>query len=162
MTIDETFEGPAGQGRSASGENVNDPLALRPMALAQRANMFEREVREKLSRSALDLMMAQVEVLSEGQASQAEFGATYNGSTMLTIDLENMAGMFREPCDVRSAQKLARMLGDDPGLRMRVRHLAAQEAERVAGRSIVEIRTDLEVRAQGTKVFVDVDVEATL
>ena len=43
----------------------------RPMARATRIALFEREVRVRLSRAALDLLFARAEVISEGQRSAA-------------------------------------------------------------------------------------------
>jgi hypothetical protein len=57
------------------------------MARATRIALFEREVRERLSRAALELVLARAEVISEGQRSVRGERDAYFGSTMLTIDL---------------------------------------------------------------------------
>ena len=57
------------------------------MARATQIALFEREVRERLSRAALDVVFARAERLSEGQSSVRGGRAAYFVSTMLTLDL---------------------------------------------------------------------------
>ena len=93
-----------------------NPTLLRPLARVQRIALFEREVRERLSRAALDLVFERAEVMSEGQRSSRAGQPVYFGSTMLTIDLEALAPQLREPCDAGTARRLATLLsGAGPG-----------------------------------------------
>ena len=134
--------------------------ARRPMARATRITLFEREVRERLSRAALDVVFARAESLSEGQRSQRGGREAYFGSTMLTIELATFADVFRDACDAGTAHRLSTLLESDATVPRRIRELALREAARIAGARLKDIRTQVAVRAQGTKVFVDVDVEA--
>jgi hypothetical protein len=136
------------------------PAARKPMARATRIALFEREVRERLSRAALDLLFARATVISEGQRAPRGGRDVYFGSTMLTIDLPALASLLRDACDAGTARRLAALLEADAAVADRVRELAAREAARVARSTPTEVSTHLTIRAQGAKVFIDVDVEA--
>jgi hypothetical protein len=138
------------------------PLAARrPMARATRIGLFEREVRERPARAALDLLFARAEVISEGQRTQRGGRDAYFGSTMLTFDLPDLSVLLRDACDAATAVRLAGLLEDDPSVAKRVQELARREAARVSGATPKEVSTHVVIRAQGARVFIDVDVEAT-
>ena len=132
----------------------------KPMARATRITLFEREVKERLSRAALDLLLSRAERLSEGQRSVRGGRNAYFGSTMLTIDLASFADVLRDACDASTAHRLATLLETDAAVPRRIRDIAEREAARVAAARLRDVRTQVTVRAQGSKVFIDVDVEA--
>ncbi len=66
------------------------------MARARRIAMFEREVRERLSRAALDAILDRAEVISEGQRAERNGKDSYLGSTMVTVDLDSLGPVVRE------------------------------------------------------------------
>jgi hypothetical protein len=136
--------------------------ARRPMARATRVTLFEREVRERLSRAAMDLVFARADRLSEGQRQVRGGTDSYFGSTMLTIDLVSFAGVLRDPCDAGTARRLAALIESDSSIPRRIRDIAEREATRIAAARLKEVRTQVAVRAQGAKVFIDVDVEAEI
>src|SRR5436190_12807414 len=103
---------------------------LRPLARVERIALFEREVRERPSRAALDLVFERAEVMSEGQRSTRAGQPAYFGSTMLTIDLEALAPQLREACDAGTARRLATLLSKDAAVAARVKAVAAREAAR--------------------------------
>jgi hypothetical protein len=138
------------------------PLAsLRPMARATRIALFEREVRERLSRAALELILARAEVISEGQRSVRAGRDAYFGSTMLTIDLPALELLLRDTCDAGTARRVAALLDADAQARVHIEALAAREAARVAGAVPSAVSTHVAIRAQAAKVFIDIDVEGT-
>jgi hypothetical protein len=136
-------------------------LLLRPLARVERISLFEREVKERLSRAALDVLFAAAGVMSEGQRSARGKREAFFGSTMLTIELEAAAVALRDAADARSAQRLAALLARDAGAQARIKRLAAEECERLSAARPRSLNTDIKVRARGTTVYVDVDVEAT-
>src|SRR6187549_641254 len=85
----------------------------RPMARATRIALFEREVRERLSRAALELVLGRAEVISEGQRGVRNGRDAYFGSTMLTIDLPSLDLLLRDACDAGTARRLAELLEAD-------------------------------------------------
>ena len=135
--------------------------ARKPMARATRITLFEREVRERLSRAALDLLFARVEVISEGQRAPRGGKDSYFGSTMMTIDLPALAAVLRDEPDAGTARRLATLLGEDAAVEKRVQALATREAARVAEAPLSAVSTHVNIRAQGARVFIDVDVEGT-
>src|SRR5262245_36874750 len=147
--------------KSAGGASSVPLPPRKPMARVTRIALFEREVRERLSRSALDLLFARAEVISEGQRSARGGRDAYFGSTMLTLDLPAVAVLLRDACDAGTARRLAALMEADPGVEKRVQELAAREAARVAGAQPRAVSTHVTMRAQGARVFIDVDVEAT-
>jgi hypothetical protein len=134
--------------------------ARRPMARATRIALFEREVRERLSRTALELVLARADVISEGQRSTRNGRDAYFGSTMLTIDLPSLELLLRDACDAGTARRLADLLQSDAQAMTGVEALAAREAERVCGARPLAVRTHVAIRAHAAKVFIDIDVEA--
>lgn len=131
------------------------------MARVQRIALFEREVRERLSPSSLELILGRLDVMSEGQRETRAGGDLYLGSTMLTLALGSLAGVLRDACDAACAQRLARQLQDDGVALTRLKAIAAKEVERLAGARPKGISAEAKVRSQGSRVFVDIDVEAT-
>ncbi len=128
------------------------------MARALRVTLFEREVREKLSASAVEILFQRARVLSEGRRSaSATANDGFFGSTMLTIDLSELADLVRDPADAATAERLAALMEEDSRVQKRVRQIAAQEAERLGGTGAraVEVR----LRTEGATVFIDADVE---
>jgi len=142
------------------------------MARASRVTLFEREVRERLSEAAIELLLGQARVLSEGECARfagaiapGPGGATvgkrtaFFGSTMLTVDLAAIAPAVREPCDPESARKVAALLAADARVARRARAIAEREAARIAGGRVRPSSSEMRVRAQGTTLYLDVDLE---
>src|SRR5262245_61145144 len=94
-------------------------LLLRPLARVERISLFEREVKERLSRAALDVVFAAAGVMSEGQRAARGGRESFFGSTMLTIALDSVAAALRDAADARAAQKLAALLARDAGAQAR-------------------------------------------
>jgi hypothetical protein len=131
------------------------------MARATRIALFEREVRERLSRAALELVLSRAEVISEGQRSVRGGRDAYFGSTMLTIDLPALELLLRDACDAGTARRVAALLETDAQAAAHIELLAGQEAARVAGAAPKTVSTHVVIRPQAAKVFIDIDVEAT-
>jgi hypothetical protein len=136
-------------------------LSLRPLARVTKISLFEREVRERLSRAALEILFARAGVLSEGQRAGRGGREVFHGSTMLTIELGGVADDVRDVCDARAAQRLCALLATDGTAASRIKAIAAAEAERLCGARPRVIGAEIKVRARGTTVYVDVDVEAS-
>lgn len=127
----------------------------KPMASARRVSLFEREIRVYLGTSAIEVLFAAAQTLSEGQRQ----GHDYFGSTMITIDLGSVATAIRDECDVASARRVADLLARDARAQARIRALAEEGARARAGAALARLDVEVRVRAAGTCVHVDVDVE---
>jgi hypothetical protein len=135
---------------------------LRPMAQVRRIALIEREVREFLSQAALDVVFARMHVISEGEASAAGGKRVFVGSTMLTCDVSSLAEILREPTDEGTTRRLAALLTKEPTLERRIQAVVRREVERIAGALPKSVRGETRIRTQGTHLFVDIDVEASL
>lgn len=133
---------------------------LRPIARVERISLFEREVRERLSNAALDLLLARAEIISEGQRSIRGGKDGYFGSTMLTINLDSFSSVLRDVCDAGTAKRTAVLLGTDPTLPTRVKAIATHELTRLQGARPRHLSAEVKVRARGARVYIDVDLEA--
>jgi hypothetical protein len=145
---------------AAAPDAVESVAARRPMARATRIALFEREVRERISRAALELVLGRAEVISEGQRGARGGRDAYFGSTMLTIDLPSLDLLLRDACDAGTARRLAELLEADATAGERIEALAASESARVAGATPKSVSTHVTIRSQAAKVFIDIDVEA--
>jgi hypothetical protein len=135
-------------------------MEMKPMARAIRVTLFEREIRERLSVAAVEILLERARILSEGKRSASPTAArAYFGSTMITIDVAALADVVREPCDARSAARVADLIRDDARVTRRVHKIAAREAERLADGPVRVRPGEVRVRSQGTLIYVDVDVE---
>jgi hypothetical protein len=137
------------------------------MAVVRKIPLIEREIREHLSKAALDAIFARAEVMAEGELrgepSSARRGPSqFLGSTMMTIDVRDLAELMREPADEGTARRLAALLAKDSSLEARVEAVVRREVERIAKVPPQSVRGDTQIRAQGTRVYLDIDVEATL
>lgn len=137
-------------------------LTLRPLHPARRVNLIEREIREKLSRSALELLLGVASVISEGQAALVGSQKTFTGSTMITIELSRLATTLREAPDARTARRLSALWATDAIAQARIRAIAAREIERQTGVRPRSFGIDVEVRSSGPTLLIDVNVEARL
>lgn len=135
---------------------------LRPMAQVRRIALVEREVLETLSQAALDAVFAHAEVISEGECSQDGASTTFLGSTMLTFDLAATAAILRELPDEATARRLGQLLLKEKTLETRIEAIARREVERLAARTPVKVHGETRIRIRGSRVFLDVDVEAML
>jgi len=150
---------PPGPDSAAPGAD-GPAAARRPMARATRIALFEREVRERISRAALELVLGRAEVISEGQRGVRNGRDAYFGSTMLTIDLPALDLLLRDACDAGTARQLAELLEADATAGKRIEELAEAETTRVAGAEPKSVSTHVTIRSQAAKVFIDIDVEA--
>jgi hypothetical protein len=155
------FQSSRSEASAADGPQAITASLTRPMARATRIALFEREVRERLSRAALELVLGRAEVISEGQRGVRGGRDAYFGSTMLTIDLPSLDLLLRDACDAGTARRLAELLESDETAQQRIQTLAATEAERVAGAPPTNVSAHVAIRSQAAKVFIDIDVEAT-
>lgn len=128
------------------------------MAFVRRVGLFRREIIESVSPAGLEVLLDGAGRISEGQIT----GGRYFGSTMLTIDLDVLRAVVQDPCDVGTAARLARHLADEPRVKQIIRGLALREARRIAARPLVLVEAELRVHTEGTRVFLDMDLEGTL
>lgn len=131
----------------------------RPMAFARRVSLFRRQIVESLSPAGLQLLLASSSRISEGQVTSR---GRYYGTTMLTIDLESTNEQVQDVQDVSTASRLARHLEQERSAMQQVVRLAVREAGNVAGAPILKPAAEVEIRVQGHRILVDVDLEGNI
>src|SRR6185312_15408561 len=132
------------------------PPPLKPMAIARRVSLFEREVSVRLAPVAVELLHDAARVLHEGEL----VGDLYAGSTMLTVDLARTADRVSDPPDASTAQRIAFLYASDDRCREHARRIAVAEARRAAGCDLSMPHVDVESRARGAEVHLSLNVEA--
>ncbi len=130
----------------------------KPMAAARKVALFDREIRTTLSQAAVEILFETADILSEGERR----GDGYFGSTMITLDLARVAPLVREDCDAASAKRVAELAMADKRVRERARALAQADAAERAGTLLARVDCELRARAVGTRIHLDVDVEAEI
>ncbi len=128
----------------------------KPMAMARRVSLFEREIRVRLSSPAVDILFDGASVMSEGQVEDDG----YFGSTMVTIDVSRAEVLVSDACDAVTARRVADLMEGDDRIRRRARDIAVTEGSARAGQPLRNPQVDVRVRATGAHVQLDVDVEA--
>ena len=136
------------------------PVERKPMARVTRVTLFEREVRERLSNAALELLLGRAQVLAEGSRSSSPTARkAFFGSIMITMDLATLEGDVRDALTPETAARVAERMQSDARVARWLRKLAENEASKLAGTPIRVHSADVRVRAEGAKVLVDIDVE---
>ncbi|MFN0253046.1 MAG: hypothetical protein ACKV2T_39600 [Kofleriaceae bacterium] len=128
----------------------------KPMAMARRVSLFEREVTVRLAPVAVQLLHEAARVLTEGEI----VGELYEGSTMMTIDLARTSSLISDPPDSTTAQRVAFLYASDERCRANARRIAVSEARRSAGANLVAPHVDVESRAKGNEVHLSLNIEA--
>lgn len=126
------------------------------MAGTRRLSVFHRRIELGLSATALELVFAAPRVVSEGGVD----GDRYVGSTTIAIDLGALEDRLSDLPDAATARQIAGLAGEDPRVRQRARRIAFDEANRIAGATLIQPEIDLQVRSQGSIVRFALDVEA--
>src|SRR6188474_1471934 len=85
------------------------PPPRKPMAMARRVSLFEREVTVRLAPAAVDLLHGAARMLTEGGVD----GNVYSGSTMMTVDLQRAASKVSDAPDATTAQRVAVLYAAD-------------------------------------------------
>ena len=123
--------------------------------------LFQREVTERLSPAALELLLSRAEVFVEGGAIKGGSAAgAFYGSAMLTLDLTRCADRLRAPHDEVTAKKLCAALDDDRQARRSITSRALEVA-----RARLVVPDDVKAgaprcRVDGARLLIDVDLES--
>jgi len=129
----------------------------KPMAIARRISLFEREVTVRLSPVGVDVLFGAGTLLTEGDFA----GDRYCGSTMITIDLARTAATISDPIDASTARRVADLVPGDDHARDRARKIAIGAAARTAGCALADPTVDVRARAVGHQLHLDLDLEAS-
>jgi hypothetical protein len=127
---------------------------------AETLPLFRREVRERLSRTALACLLARAEVHVEGGLVRGRSAkGAFLGTAMITIDLPAAADRLRPPHDEATARRLAEALLEDA-----VAQRALTDRALEVARARLSVPRNLralapQIRADGARVHVDLELE---
>lgn len=156
-----TIRAMRGDPKGATAPEHGSAALRRPLQRVEKIALFERRVEERLVPSAVELLLAAAQVLAEGERHESGGGRdTFCGTVMITLELGAASGAVRDPLDALSARRVAALVQADAALGKRLRALAEREAGRVAGGRITRSKGELRARAVGTRVEIDLEVEA--
>lgn len=147
---------------SAAPSRATSRYEMRPLVQVRRIALIEREVREYLSQAALDAVFARSEIISEGEASVVQGKSVFLGSTMLTFEVSLLGEILREAADEGTARHMATLLVKESSLDARTQTIVRREVERITRSKPKSVRGETRIRVRGTRVFLDIDVEAVL
>jgi hypothetical protein len=131
------------------------------MAAAATIPLVEREVRERLGEAAIELLFEHAKVFAEGGRARGPTGGqAFFGSVMLTIELDAVAPLVREPPSAELCARLATLMERDARVRTRLRTLAEAEAAKIAGAPVRVHSADVRVRADrdARRLLIDVEI----
>ncbi len=128
------------------------------MVMARRASLFQREIRVSLSSAAAELLVEKAQVLSEGQVEDQRF----YGSTMMSLDLRRLETDVSDQVSAETTTRFSSLAAADKRLQKQTRELAVAEAERLCREPIRDAQVDVNVRADGPHLYIDMDIEADL
>lgn len=142
----------------------SSPLLRPPWSRVHRVQLIRREIREYLPSTTVELLLSAGEHVVEGSAELVPGGSTSGrvyATAMVTIDLRACAGAFREPADAATAERVAELLRGHAELEQRLVARVRPKLAELAGiddPKKLQISLDAEVRAEGTRIYVDADV----
>lgn len=154
------------QRRSVRGA---DELLARPRwQRVRQVPLIRREIREFVPPSTIELLLQGADQVVEGAPEMVRprgggKAVRIYATCMMTIDLQRLSALFREPADTSTAARLAEHLDGHPDLRRKLEdrlrpHLARLGA---VAEAALTIDLDFTVRAQGRSLLIDADASAT-
>ena len=138
---------------------------LKPMVRARKGNALARREVVTIGRAFEEELFGVAEVLSEGscRASASGRADSYFGSTMISVELEQLRPWFREGLDARALRDLVHALEGSVRVHLRAMRLARAEAlRRVPDRLLDTAYVEIKVRLTERQLHIDVDLEVAL
>ena len=137
---------------------------MKPLARARPGALRPAGGHLVLDRVAEGLLFAFAERMGEGTLrEEGTEGPRFDGSTMLTVDLQRLAPHWREPLDAAGRARLACAVEGSVRVRLRALRLArADVVHRLPGRALGRASVATSVRIVDAQLHVDVDLEVPL
>lgn len=142
------------------GRGIQSPVAARQLKGLKRVTrtaVFRVSEHDCLSRDAEEAIFQHAVVLSEGVQS----GDRFSGSSMISVDLNRLAHLFREPLDRAGLDRLRRSMEKSVRVHLRAIRIARNEAlQRTGGVELGTFEAHVSVGIVGTELKLDVDLDA--
>jgi hypothetical protein len=101
-------------------------------------------------------LLDSADVMSEGAVRREPEGLTYYGSTSVLLPFSSKGGRIPD----RDAERVARVLGSDPHVRLRAVRIACREACLRARASLGKVSAEAFVRTERRGIRLDIEVQA--
>lgn len=135
------------------------PSPLKPLVRVRPGALLRERSGWALGARAVDELYRVAEVLSEGRREQD----TFFGTTLITIDLVRALGGIGLDVDALVLDRVREAIAGSVRVRLRAMRLAEEDvARRFPDRRIGTARTETRFRLEGTRLYVDVDLEAPI
>lgn len=136
---------------------VTHPPTRPGPARARRAAALHGPSGHAISREAEEILFSLAELLTEARVD----ANGYSGSTMITIDLAAAASRVRGLDSVEERERFTAIARGSVRVRLRAMRFGCAEAtRRVPERALGTFSVDTSMRLEGTRLLVDVDVDA--
>ncbi len=138
------------------------PDALRPRGLrkVRRAPALRERGGEALTRALEERLFAVAEVLTEGARREVGDDASFFGSTMITVDLAEIARGFRGIETPEEQERLRALVEGSVRVRLRAMRLACAEvARRIPGETLGTAQVETRVSLVDGHLHLDVEFE---
>lgn len=146
------------------GRSAPCGLAAPRWAKVDRIRLIHREVRERLSPGAIDLLFSHGELVVEGSEAVAALSGTDRvyATVMLTIELARCAEQIREPIDTATAERLGELMREHPAVPHKLTALARPHLARLAKLPAeqLEITVQTTMRSDAMQLLIDGDAVA--
>jgi len=126
------------------------------MAKAKKIGLFARKVIENVSVAGFQALLTSATQVSEGQAND---DGRYFGSTIVSIDLQELKEQINDACDVATATRLCQCMAEDRDVLAQMGAIGQSEAQKLCSGPLVDAESDVRMRAEGSRILVDIDVE---
>lgn len=130
------------------------------LAKATRVGIRQRPGRSALSRGLEEAIFRHAEVMSEGSLREMGGEGSYFGSTMITVDLDQLRSKYRGNLDSVGQEHLRDLVEGSVRMRLRAMRIACAEvARRAPDRPFGTAQVETQVRVVQGKLHLDVDLE---
>lgn len=132
---------------------------MKPLVRVRPGALLRERSGWALGARAVDELYRVAEVLSEGRCEDEMFF----GTTLITIELTRALGGIGVDVDAGVLARVSDAVGGSVRVRLRAMRLAEEEvARRFPDRMIGTARTETRFRIEGTRLFIDVDLEVSV
>lgn len=133
---------------------------LKPMVSTRKVSLFRREIKERISPPAFEILIGAADVIAEGSFDTSETDTPlFLGSILIKVDLSACDSFIRDPLDAAAAKRLTQMILSDPIAREVLAELALREAERSAGCALFELQTEMDASHHGNELRISIELE---
>lgn len=127
----------------------------RPMRIATKIGLFNRQVKVVLNSIACELLFEKASVLIEGQRE----GNEVLGTIMVTFELSDIEEALSDSVCPQTVQILRRQLEENSIAQKMLKKLVVQYAENFAEQPVSSLQTDAVFESTGERILIDINFD---